>query len=70
MVLMTRIVRNLWNRRISIRTFSVANISSNQAETQNKERTTHFGFEQVTESEKDEKGKTVKKKILIIIYAN
>lgn len=54
MVFVTPMVRQLLRNSTNILIRSFANATTAQTH----EKQTHFGFEQVTESEKDKKGKT------------
>lgn len=57
MNIIVRVANNFLKNRIRDHSFSATCLSTFQAESQNQERQTHFGFEQVSESEKQQKGK-------------
>lgn len=57
MNLITQIAKNVLKKRIRDNSFSVSCLGTFQTESLNQERKTHFGFEQVNESEKQQKGK-------------
>lgn len=57
MVLITRIARKILGKRIRCYKLSSTCFSTARTDPHTQEKQTHFGFEQVTEEEKQQKGK-------------